>query len=442
MAHGFSKQNQSIAENAFRFGEFELDPRDRRLTRAGISVSLQPKAFDALMCLVRRAGHLVSKQELTNALWPSVYVSEANLTNVIVQLRKTLGRDAIKTVSKHGYRFELGVHGEPGVARSTYERFVRAKELTVYRSLDSMHSARDLYWICLAESPTFAPAWAWLGRCCWFLAKFSKNSSVNRELAQEALKRAFAIDPDLACAHQFYTVLEVDGGNAGEAVRRLLDRLRAHPGEPESYVGLVHAFRFLGLLELSVESHKRAVALDPTVVTSFPHTLFLAGEFDSAIDAYRGRATYYLDAAARAALGEGDRAAALLRERLEHMSLSNLMSALLQSLLDVLENRTEQAVRQMQQTDASLDPEILLYFGRHYSRIGEAQRATETIKKAETLGFTCAPSTLKFDPWLSGVREHPGFRSILLAAETLTASAQLSFGARMWNDASFGDIDR
>jgi DNA-binding winged helix-turn-helix (wHTH) protein len=377
MAHGFPKQNQSGVENAFRFGDFELDPRERRLTREGVAVSLQPKTFDALLCLVRRAEHLVSKQELTRLLWPSVHVSEANLINVIVQLRKTVGRNTIRTVSKHGYRFELPVCGEPGITRPTYERFVRAKELTIHRSLDSMYSARDLYWTCLAENPTFASAWAWLGQCCWFLGRFSDNPSGNQELSYAAFQRAFAIDPDLACAHQFYTLLEVDSGKGVDAVRRLLDRLKAHPGEAESYVGLVHAYRFLGLLELSLESHKRAVALDPTIVTSVPYTLFLTGDFASAIDAYGGRATYYLDAAARAALGERDRAVAILRERLQRMSLSPTISALMNSLLAVLEGENTKAAGLMEAANPTLDPEILVYFACHYSQIGRTSQAID-----------------------------------------------------------------
>ncbi len=115
MAHGFSKKNQSSAETAYRFADFELHPADRLLKKSGTPVSLQPKAFDALLCLVRRAKHLVSKQELTHTLWPNIHVSEANLTNTIVSLRKIVGRDAIATASKHGYRFELPVEGEPGV---------------------------------------------------------------------------------------------------------------------------------------------------------------------------------------------------------------------------------------------------------------------------------------------------------------------------------------
>jgi len=130
-------------------------PGDRLLKRGTASIALQPKAFDALVCLVRGAEHMISKQELSEALWPDVHVSERNLTNLIVSLRKILGHDAIRTVSKHGYRFELPVSGEPGVRRQTYEKFMRARELTTQRSLESMLLARDLYWTCLAENPNF-----------------------------------------------------------------------------------------------------------------------------------------------------------------------------------------------------------------------------------------------------------------------------------------------
>src|ERR1700710_767893 len=130
MTQGFSKKNQSSVESAFRFGDFELHPHERLLKSAGVPVPLQPKAFDALLCLVRRAEHLVSKRELIDTLWPSIHVSESNLTNTIVSLRKIVGRETIRTVSKHGYRFELAVTGEPGVAQATYEKFTRAKELT------------------------------------------------------------------------------------------------------------------------------------------------------------------------------------------------------------------------------------------------------------------------------------------------------------------------
>ncbi len=429
MTHGFSKENQSSVDTSYRFGDFELYPRDRLLKRSGAPITLQPKAFDALLCLVRRSEHLVSKQELIHSLWPNVHVSEANLTNTIVYLRKIVGREAIRTVSKHGYRFELPVIGEPGVGRATYERFARAKELTAQRSLQSMHLARDLYWTCLAEDPSFAAAWAWLGRCCWFLDKFSGSPSVNLELAQAAFRRAFVLDPDLACAHQFYTFVQVDTGHADEAMCRLLQRLERHPGEPESYTGLVQVLRFRGLLQQSIDAHRRAVEFDPAVITSVAHTLFLAGEYARAIETYSGRAAYYLDAAAWAALGERTRAIELLRERLNRMSLSKLMTALMASLLALLEGKTDEAVHIMEATDITLEPEILVYFARHYAQLGLPGSAVAALKRAAQLGFICAPNTLNSDVWLSALREHSEFESLLRGSEGLVAESRSNFQA-------------
>ena len=427
MAHRFSKENQSPVEAAYRFADFALYPRDRLLKKSQASIPLQPKAFDALQCLVRKAEHLVSKQELTETLWPDVHVSEANLTNLIVSLRRVLGRDAIRTVSKHGYRFELPVAAEPGVRRKTYEKFIRAKELTTQRSLESMYLARDLYWTCLAEDPSFAPAWAWLGRCSWFLAKFTENAPAGPELAESAFQRAFALDPDLACAHQFYTLFEVDMGRADKALCRLLDRLEHHPAEPESLSGMVQVLRFRGLLPESVQANSEAVKLDPAVSTSVAHTFFLEGKYKSAIQAYTGRSGYYLDAAAWAALEDRKQAIDLLRERLSKTPFSKLITALMTSLLAILEGKANDAIRIMDGADASRDPEILVYFARHYCHAGSFDCSIGALEKAVRSGFTCTPETLRSDPWLRPLGEHQGFDSLLSSAETLVEQARSGF---------------
>jgi len=426
MAQGFSKKNQSAAETAYRFADFALYPGDRLLKRGTASIALQPKAFDALVCLVRGAEHMISKQELSEALWPDVHVSERNLTNLIVSLRKILGHDAIRTVSKHGYRFELPVSGEPGVRRQTYEKFMRARELTTQRSLESMLLARDLYWTCLAENPNFAPAWAWLGRCCWFLDKFTHSSSVIPELAEAAFQRAFVLDPDLASAHQFYTLLQVDLGRADEAMRRLFERLKHHPTEAESFSSLVQVLRFRGLLRESVAAHRRAVELDPAVTTSVAHTFFLAGQYKTAIEVYSGRTGYYLDAAAWAALDDRKQAIALLRERLSNSSFSKLITALMTSLLAILEGKTDEAKSIMDHADTSREPEILVYFARHYGYMRLLDSSIKALQRAAQAGFTCAPDALKSDPWVFPLRKHREFGPFLRNADALIEHSRSS----------------
>jgi len=61
----------------YRFGPFELEPDKRRLLKDGATISLRPRAFDLLAALVYRAGHLVTKDELLDRVWPKTVVEEA-----------------------------------------------------------------------------------------------------------------------------------------------------------------------------------------------------------------------------------------------------------------------------------------------------------------------------------------------------------------------------
>ena len=408
---------------AYRFGEFVLYPPERRLYHGKNLLPLPPKAFDALLVLVRKADQLVRKDELIEALWPETYVTEANLTNTIVTLRKALGRDAIQTVSKYGYRFQMPVLGEPGIGQETYAAFVRARDLTNDRSLESLFRARDLYWLCIAKDPGFALAWAWLGRCCRIIEKFGGGDSASFELAQSALQRALAIDPDLACAHHFYTQLQADCGESPEAMTRLLGRLRKHGDEPESYAGLVQVLRFCGLVDESVAAHERAKALDPTIATSVSHTHFVRGEYQATIETYGRGKGYYLDAAAWAALGDTMRAVALLRERLAGPQLSPLMSGLMRSLLAILESRGQDAAEAMTSAHIVREPEVLFYFARHFSMLGNCCEAAEMLKRALKEGFSASTSMEKDAAW-SAARTSAEFGHVLDEAKCYEENAR------------------
>jgi predicted ATPase/DNA-binding winged helix-turn-helix (wHTH) protein len=102
----------------YRFGSFELQPDNRRLLRDGAVISLRPRAFDLLVALVDQAGHLVTKDELLNRVWPKTVVEEAALHVQVSTLRKVVGRDAITTLSGRGYQFTLPVtKGDGGASR-------------------------------------------------------------------------------------------------------------------------------------------------------------------------------------------------------------------------------------------------------------------------------------------------------------------------------------
>ncbi len=87
-----------------------LDLDAYRLERAGVPLSLEPKAFNLLVLMIQRPGHLFSKQEIFDAVWPDTAVTDHALTRVVAQLRRVLGDEAreatyIETVPTRGYRW-------------------------------------------------------------------------------------------------------------------------------------------------------------------------------------------------------------------------------------------------------------------------------------------------------------------------------------------------
>jgi DNA-binding winged helix-turn-helix (wHTH) protein len=101
-----------IAENActIAFGEFVLDPANGLLWRGRERIALPPKPFGVLCYLVERAGKLVTKDEIFDAIWPNLHVTESSLTVSVCALRLTLRDDSklpryLETVTRRGYRF-------------------------------------------------------------------------------------------------------------------------------------------------------------------------------------------------------------------------------------------------------------------------------------------------------------------------------------------------
>ena len=93
-----------------RFGMFVLDSETRELLRGDDRVPLSPKAFELLSLLVAHRPKAISKSELQERLWPTTFVVEKNLANLVSEIRDLLGDDRtnpryIRTVHRFGYAF-------------------------------------------------------------------------------------------------------------------------------------------------------------------------------------------------------------------------------------------------------------------------------------------------------------------------------------------------
>ncbi len=106
------------------FEQYVLDPGARELRLDGKGLSVEPRVFDLLAYLVTHRGRAVSKDELQDAVWPGVIVSETALTRAVMKARRAVDDDAatqrlIKTVHGHGYRFVGEVRAVEAAAPAT-----------------------------------------------------------------------------------------------------------------------------------------------------------------------------------------------------------------------------------------------------------------------------------------------------------------------------------
>ncbi len=138
----------------YRFGQFELDPAQSKLTRNGSLVKLQDLPFRLLVLLVERAGEIVSREEVRQRLWPQdTFVEFDNSLGVAVRkLREALRDDAdaprfVETVPRKGYRFVAPVTVLEASASSD---LATPSEPSVASRQPGVPSRHERYWIVAA----------------------------------------------------------------------------------------------------------------------------------------------------------------------------------------------------------------------------------------------------------------------------------------------------
>jgi len=99
------------------FEEFIFDRETRQLSEAGKPIHLSQRAFRLLDLLLSSAPSAISKDEIYRTLWGATFVDEANIPNLISELRTALDdqrrtHKLITTVHRFGYRFDGAIQDE------------------------------------------------------------------------------------------------------------------------------------------------------------------------------------------------------------------------------------------------------------------------------------------------------------------------------------------
>nr|WP_145959225.1 winged helix-turn-helix domain-containing protein [Rhizobium sp. ACO-34A] len=116
-------KNQTTGSDEVLFGPFRLIPGQRLLMEGDVPLAVGSRALDILLVLIGRAGTIVTKRDIIDAVWPDTFVVEANISVHVAALRRVLrdgkeGARYIVNMPGRGYRFIAPVsHG--GTAKNS-----------------------------------------------------------------------------------------------------------------------------------------------------------------------------------------------------------------------------------------------------------------------------------------------------------------------------------
>ena len=102
-----TRRGAGLATNAVTYGRVTADLQKRSLEIDGEFIDLTAREWSILETLIKRPGHVVSKEQIEDRLYAFGHEVESNTVEVYIsRLRKKMGKDLIKTARGLGYRLE------------------------------------------------------------------------------------------------------------------------------------------------------------------------------------------------------------------------------------------------------------------------------------------------------------------------------------------------
>lgn len=321
----------------FVFPPFELDIRNYELRRDGVVVKVPPQPFSALALLVRRAGTLVTRDELRAEIWgDDRHVDfDGGLNFCIAQLREVLSDPAAKSsyivaVPRRGYRFVAEVQAvdggrdvnrwwswrlsraavavvaviaavaivfamRTGMSRAVVDlpsvaavqRYERGASGLADASPRELQDRVTFFEEAIHEAPGYAEAYAGLAAAHLILGNYRAVAPQEAySSAKAAAARALSLRPDLGDAHAAYAAaimyFDWDWIGAGDHLERAV---ALAPSSATTHYWFARYLSATGKHDRALEHARKTVELTPTSPSA--HTLlgmtaFYAGRFDEA----------------------------------------------------------------------------------------------------------------------------------------------------------------
>ena len=273
------------------FAGFRLDLARAVLIGAdGGDIPLRPKTFALLHYMLAHVGRVVPREELLEAIWPGVTVSDDSITQCVSEIRRALGTDSariLRTLPKRGYVFEAEITPEPAPAKGRATPAGRAGwPLMAAGTIGVLAVIAGAVWrMQQPAQPAWPPGSRWQVQLTADQTEarrlFSEadammlapNQPQSRLAGRALLERAITVDPSFANAYAdlalTYTNIVHDRLSPDPAA----DLAKAEPAADRALalapdLGLAHLAiasvrRGQGRFAEALLSYRHAIALDP-----------------------------------------------------------------------------------------------------------------------------------------------------------------------------------
>lgn len=234
------------------FGPYRLDLDRCLLLRNSETIPLQQKALEILVVLVQNRGEVVSKDDLMKAVWPDSFVEEANLTQNVFVLRRTLGEGPkenryIATVPGRGYRFVADL-----------------EDISEHEAVAQTNPSQD---VALEKEPKSA----------------DKGRDVERRFPSSPIAKlvllltgasilVFAVTSFLPRIARYYNNKGESlhqAGNLKAAIGDFQLALRFNSGYSEAHYNLANAYEDIPDYDKALDQYQQAIDVDPTFYPAY-----------------------------------------------------------------------------------------------------------------------------------------------------------------------------
>ncbi|MGO9433104.1 MAG: winged helix-turn-helix domain-containing protein [Terracidiphilus sp.] len=284
----------------FELGEWTVKPEDGSLISRERTARLEPLQMALLVFLCSRAGRVVTRNEILEAIWHGRFVSDDTVKSTFYQLRKALG-DAprkpryIETLPKRGYRTLLDpvpldpandASGPHAAAAALYRK--GAALLAGQPGIAALMQARLYFERAIEADAAHAESGAALAQTyIHLIASGTERGSDLLPRARAYATRALEADPSLSSAHLALGVSWLLGDwETAEAEKSFRIAMALDPADSAPHSWLARLFSFTGKHIQAIAEARAALKIDPlslAVRRDLVETLFVARSYSEAI---------------------------------------------------------------------------------------------------------------------------------------------------------------